>query len=269
MTSIIACVNLKGGVGKTALAVNLAAHCGSSRKMKALLVDLDPQTNATFCCMTIEAWEAHAAANGTIADLLVQRYSSAEGKERSADEVIVKDVFPNVDLVPSHLKLFTIDLDLGGATGRERKLKIGLGKVIDNYDIVICDCPPNLTIPTQNALVLSTHYLVPVSPDFLSALGVGLLLQRVKEFSRDTEHPLSLAGIVISRYGRPARHRDAQVGTLRATFGNDVLDTVINERVTVSEAAEQQQPLCLYSATSPAAEEFGDACEEILGRMGL
>jgi chromosome partitioning protein len=203
----LACVNLKGGVGKTALAVNFSAYCGS-QQLRTLLIDLDPQTNATFSCLRIDAWEKHAAENGTVADVLHARaHTNAEGASRDVASVIVPNVLPNVDLIPSHLDLFTVDLDLAGVTVRETRLRRALQPITENYDVIVCDCPPNLTIPTQNALAMCSHYVVPISPDYLSGLGVGLLLNRVRSLSDDMEQELDLAGIVISRIGRPAAHR--------------------------------------------------------------
>jgi chromosome partitioning protein len=268
MALALACVNLKGGVGKTAIAVNFAAYCGIQGK-RTLLVDMDPQTNATFSCIAIEEWEDHAARNGSVADLLGTRsHTSAEGSMRDVHSVIRRDVFKNVDLVPSHLDLFTIDLDLAGATGREMKLRKALKPVLDSYDIVVCDCPPNLAIPTQNALAFSTHYIVPVSPDFLSSLGVGLLLKRIATLCEDLEHQLTLAGIVISRIGRPALHREETVAALRKTFGTDVLASQIKERAAVAESAEKHRPIFEMN-NYQAAEEFREMSKEILSRMGV
>ena len=179
MTVIVSCINLKGGVGKTALAVNFAAYCGAKGD-KTLLIDLDPQTNASFSSIGVPAWNDHAKKHGTVADLLgARKHTSADGAEKSVESIIYKDAFPRVDLIPSHVDLFSIDLDLAGATSRETKLRKSLKSVKDNYDIIICDCPPNLTIPTQNALAISSHYVIPVSLDFLSALGIGLLLSLI------------------------------------------------------------------------------------------
>ena len=195
MAKIVSCVNLKGGVGKTAIAVNFAAYCGR-KGLKTLLIDLDSQTNATFCCMTVEAWQDHAAKHGTIANLLGARsHANADGLEKNVKTVMKKKVFKNVDLIPSHLDLITLDLDLSSAVARESKLKKALKPVIDDYEIIVCDCPPNLTIATQNALACSTHYVVPVSPDYLSGIGVGLLLSRVKILCDDLDHELEHSGI--------------------------------------------------------------------------
>ena len=265
---IIACVNLKGGVGKTAIAVNFAAYCGRIGK-RTLLIDLDPQTNATFSCMDTDKWEDHAKKNGTVADLLgAKRFTAAEGQKRDVQTVIVKGVFKNVDLIPSHLDLFTIDLDLAAAIARELKLRKAVAPVLDQYEIVVCDCPPNLTIPTQNALALSSYYLVPISPDYLSGLGVGLLIGRVKQLSEDLQNPIKLVGIVISRVGRPAQHRAETVEALRQAFGNSVFETQITERVRVSEAAAKKRPI-FEMGDLAASREFEAISAAILERMGV
>ncbi len=268
MTKVISCINLKGGVGKTALAVNLAAYCGI-KNHKTLLIDLDPQTNATFSTIGVTKWTEHSTKKGTVADLLgARQHTSAEEKEKSAEKVIIHNVFKNVDLIPSHIDLFTVDLDLAGASFRETRLRKSLKDVIDDYDVVICDCPPNLTIPTQNALAFSTHYVVPVSLDFLSAIGVGLLLKRVEEFSGDLEHDLQKAGIIISRVGRPAIHREETEAALRQQFGNDVIKALIHERVAVSKSAESHQSI-FQSMDNAAIEEFTSVCSEIIKRAGV
>ena len=266
MTKVISCINLKGGVGKTALAVNFAAYCGKQGK-KTLLIDLDPQTNATFSTMGVKRWDEEAKINGTVADLLGARnHTSAEDKAKTAEEVIVKNVFYNVDLIPSHIDLFTVDLDLASARFRETKLANSLKDVIENYDVIICDCPPNLTIPTQNALAFSTHYVVPVTLDFLSSIGVGLLVKRVEEFGDDLAHDLLQAGIVISRVGRPALHREETEATLRSQFGDAIIEQTIHERSSVSQAA--QSNISVFDGNDPnARQEFTAVCKELLNRV--
>lgn len=268
MAKIVSCVNLKGGVGKTAIAVNFAAYCGR-KKLKTLLVDLDSQTNATFCCVTVDKWKQHAAEKGTVADLLgVRNHTSAEGFTKKVNDVLIRKVFRNVNLLPSHLDLITIDLDLSSAVARELKLRKALKPVIDKYDIIVCDCPPNLTIPTQNALACSTHYVVPVSPDFLSGIGVGLLLNRVGILCADLDHELEHSGIIVSRRGRPAYHRDEVITTLRKKFKDLVFETELKERVAVSEAASQNRPIYDTGDTRAIA-EFSAMSEELLERIGV
>jgi chromosome partitioning protein len=264
---ILSCVNLKGGVGKTAIAVNFAAYCGMNG-IKTLLIDLDPQTNATFSCMALDAWQKHASEHGSVANLLGARnHTSAEGHEKPADGIIIKDVFKGVDLIPSHLDLFTVDLDLGSEVARETRLRRALKDIVKSYDVVVCDCPPNLTIPTQNALAMSTHYVVPVSLDFLSSLGIGLLLNRIKKLSDDLENPIEHAGIVLSRVGRQSYFKMQTAAALHKTFGNTVLTAQIKERSSVSESAAKNLPI-YQMGDKEADKEFRAFSAELLPRLG-
>ena len=267
MAKVVACLNLKGGVGKTAIAVNFAAYCGRSGQ-KTLLVDLDPQTNATFSCISVDEWEEHASKNGTVADLFGARtHTSAEGKQRDLSTIIRKNVWEGMDLIPSNVELFTIDLELAGAKARETKLRKALAPVMGDYDMIVCDCPPNLTIPTQNALAVCTHYVVPISPDFLSALGVGLLLGQVNKFCDDMTVSPTLAGMILSRIGRPALHRSRTANSLRQQFGPDVFDAEIHERVAVSEAVEKNLSIYAFDGNGSAAQEFAAMSQELIGRI--
>jgi chromosome partitioning protein len=268
MAIVLSSINLKGGVGKTTISVNFAAYCGR-RRFRTLLVDLDPQTNATFSTIGVEKWKEHAKKYGTIADLLGARsHAYAEGKQKTANEVLYKEVFKNVDLIPSHLDLFTVDLDLAGATARERKLSKALKHIEKDYDVIICDCPPNLTIPTQNALAISSHYVVPVSLDFLSALGIGILLGRINELSDDLDQPLKNAGIVISRVGRPAEHRETTEASIRETYKELVFSQTIKDRTDISKAAEQR--ISIFDTSNTAAiNEFNSVFDELYARIGL
>lgn len=268
MTTVISSVNLKGGVGKTALAVNFAAYCGR-KGYRTLLIDLDPQTNATFSCITIEDWQAHAKAHGTVAELLgVRNHTSAEGKKVEAADTIISDVFKNVDLLPSHLDLFTIDLDIAGKTARETLLRKAMKDVLEEYDIVVCDCPPNLTLPTQNALAISTHFVTPVSPDFLSSLGIALLLKRVQTFGDDIERKIEHAGVVLSRVGRTSTFREQTMQSLRDAFGDAMFDAEIRERSVVTEATAMNKSVYQMS-NRDAANEFRAFSRELLGRVGF
>lgn len=267
MAKILACVNLKGGVGKTTLAVNFAAYCGMIGK-KTLLIDLDPQTNATFSCISVEKWQDHADKKGTVANLLgVRNHTNAEGKEVTAVDVLVPGVFENVDLLPSHLDLFTVDLDMSGAPAREQRLKRAIKDILDQYDVIVCDCPPNLTIPTQNALAVCTHYVVPVSPDFLSSLGIGLLLSRVGKLSQELDNPIKNAGIVISRVGRTSTYRAQTIETLRQGFSN-VFNASLTERSDVMEATGKNWTV-FQTGNKAAIDEFTAVSKELLKAIGL
>jgi len=268
VTIVLSSINLKGGVGKTTIAVNYAAYCGNKGR-KVLLCDLDPQANASFGVIGVEGWEQHIAARGTVADLLgARRHKSAQGSAKGFDEVIIKDAWKNVDLIPSHLDLFTVDLDLAGITAREFQLKKSLKEHIDNYDIVICDCPPNLTLPTQNALAISNKYMIPVSLDYLSVLGIALLLSRIKSLSDDLDVSLVNAGIIISRVGRPAKHRADTEAVVRGQFGADVLSGKITDRTAISHAMEKMQSV-YASGDQAAIAEFNHIFAELDQNVGF
>jgi len=267
MGVVLSCVNLKGGVGKTALAVNLAVYAGM-KGLKTLLVDCDPQTNATFCLIPPAEWQKHAGEHGTLANVLgLRTHTSADGQSRRAADVIIRDVKDNLDLLPSHLELFAMDLDLASQNAREFILRRMLRPQLENYQLIVCDCPPNLTLPTRNALAMSSHFIVPVAPDFLAGIGVGLLLERVQEIAEGLEVNLKNVGIVISRHGLPAIHRESIVRTLRDRFKDLVFPGVITERVAISEAASRQCSV-FETSDSNAKREFESVCEEALSRLG-
>lgn len=268
MTIVLSSLNLKGGVGKTTIAVNYADYCGR-KKRKVLLIDLDPQANASFGTIGVDGWEAHTKAKGTVADLLgARKHKSADGVSKSFDEVVKRGVFNNVDLVPSHLDLFTVDLDLAAQTAREFQLRKTLKDHLDDYDIVICDCPPNLTLPTQNALAISTHFVVPVSLDYLSVLGIGLLLSRIQVLSGDLDVELTNAGILISRVGRPARHRAETEAVVRQQFKTDVLQGKITDRTAISAAMEECRSI-FQTSDKDAIAEFNYVFAELDKNIGL
>lgn len=267
MADIVSVVNLKGGVGKTAISVNFAAYCGL-QGLKTLLIDMDPQTNATFSCITVEAWKDFSKKNGTLANLMGARSTTFDKKITDPNSVIKNNVFKNVDLIPSHLEMFTIDLDISGAAARELVLSRALKTIIPNYEIIVCDCPPNLTIPTQNAIAMSSHYIVPVSPDYLSGIGVGLLLSRIGSFRDDLQLPqIPCSGIVLSRVGRPSVFREESAGSMRQEFPELILDAELKERSAVAESAAKQLPIYKMGDKN-AIDEFERMSGEILTRMG-
>lgn len=270
MTKIISFVNLKGGVGKTTLAVSFATYCARKGK-KTLLIDVDPQTNATIWVLGFDAWSKHAKKHGTVADLLgVRAHRKAESKKVLASEVLIRNVSKfSFDIIPSHLDLFTIDLDLASVAMKEVKLKRALDEIKDQYDYIILDCPPNLTVPTQNALAMSTHYVIPTASDFLSALGIGLLINRVEKLGDELQNIPALAGIVISRAGsRNSGVRDSIEQSLRQnpTFGNQLLAGKIKDRQDVI-ACTQESRSVFDSMDSEVISEFNVICKELMRRI--
>lgn len=268
MSVILSSLNLKGGVGKTTISVNYAAYCAKKGR-RTLLIDLDPQTNATFGLIGVGAWEKHIKTKGTVADLLgARRHKSADGKGRPFAECVIKNAWDGVDLLPSHLDLYTVDLDLSGLTAREYQLRKSLKDHMEDYDVIICDCPPNLTLPTQNALAMSSAYVIPVSLDFLSVLGIGILLGRIDDLTNDLDVEIENAGIILSRVGRPARHRAETEATVRGQFSDHILTGKIKDRSAVSKAMEQTHSI-FDSKNADAIAEFNYVFAELDAKLGL
>lgn len=271
MSKIVSFVNLKGGVGKTTLAVSFAAYCAQKKGKRTLLIDLDPQTNATFWSVGYDQWETFSKDHGSVADVLgATAHKAAYDKKKGMGEVTIKKVANfGFNLVPSHLDLYSIDLDLANVPLKELKLKRALAPVLAQYDVVVCDCPPNLTIPTQNALAVSTHYVVPVSLDYLSVLGIGILLNRIKKLGEELENHPTLAGIVISRAGsRPGYVREATEDTIRKTFPNDVLTQKIKDRQDVIECSQKRTSV-FDSRNNDVIGEFRGVCEQLFANVKL
>ena len=270
---VIAFVNMKGGVGKTTCAVNLAAYLARDHQKKVLLVDLDPQTNASLSLMSDEAWAKWAEEHGTMVELLeVAGRRKQEEPVKLADCIVhgVRPELPTLDLLPSHLKLTFIDLDLAARPGRERIFARKLEKVLPEYDLVICDCPPNLQTATQNALYASDYYLVPMQPDFLSSIGLGLLQDRLAYLRKELEFRISCLGIVFTRVRRHiAFHQETMERLPRAPEFRRLhfFRTVVPENITLSEAPMAAQPVVLFDNAAPGAEAFRELAAEVLARL--
>lgn len=275
--TIISLLNMKGGVGKTTVAVNLASHLARDHGKQVLLVDLDPQTNASLSLMPESAWSAWAAEHGTTADIFEVGPEGSRRRDADAHKItdcIVRAVVPEIptlDLLPGHLRLTFLDLDLAARPGRERLLHRKLEKVSDQYDIILLDCPPNLQTATQNALYASDWYLVPMQPDFLSSVGLELLLDRLGYLKQELEFKIRHLGVVFSRVRRHVTFHQETMARLpddkrfkRLHF----FRTVIPENITISEAPMQAKPVALFDAGAPGATAFRELADEVMARLG-
>jgi chromosome partitioning protein len=274
--TVISLINMKGGVGKTTVAVNLAAGLARHHQKRVLLVDLDPQTNASLSLMPEEAWKKWAAGHGTMADVFEldakRRHADAPMKLQDCIVHAVVPEIPGLDLIPSHLKLTFLDLDLAARPGRERIFGRKLAKVLDDYDVILCDCPPNLQTATQNALYASDWFLVPMQPDFLSSVGLSLLLDRLDYLKKELEFKIKCLGVVFSRVRRHvAFHQETMERLPREKEFKKLhfFKTVIPDNVTLSEAPMAAQPIALFDASATGAEAFRDLATEVVARLGL
>lgn len=270
---VISLIQMKGGVGKTTCAVNLAAYLAKDHDQRVLLVDFDPQTNASLSLMSEDQWRQWEEDHGTMADVL-----EAEHKRKSADTIKLSDcIVPNVvpeipglDLIPSHLKLTFLDLDLAARPGRERIFARKVEKVLSNYDLIFCDCPPNLMTATQNALYASDWYLVPMQPDFLSSIGLGLLQDRLGYLRKSLEFKIRCLGVVFSRVRRHIQFHQETMDRLKADKAFKKLhffESFIPENITLGEAPMSAKPINLYDASATGAEAFHNLAQEFLDRL--
>ena len=273
--TVISLINMKGGVGKTTVAVNLAAYLARDHGKKVLLVDLDPQTNASLSLMPEKAWNAWTHEHGTMADVFELDLKRKRDDDHSKlRQCIVKNVVPEIpglDLVPSHLKLTFLDLDLAARPGRERIFTRKLAKVIDDYDVILCDCPPNLQTATQNALFASDWFLVPMQPDYLSSVGLTLLLDRLDYLKEELEFKIRCLGVIFTRVRGHVHFHQETMARLPGEKGFKKLhffNTVIPENITISEAPMQAKPVALFDGSAPGAEAFRALASEVLARLG-
>lgn len=273
--TVISLLNMKGGVGKTTTAVNLAAYLARDHQKRVLLVDLDPQTNATLSLVPERIWSKWSEEHGTMADVLdVGEKRHRDSATRTLADCIIHGVVPEIptlDLLPSHLRLTFLDLDMAGRPGRERIFGRKLEKVLGNYDIVICDCPPNLQTATQNALYASDWYLVPMQPDYLSSIGLDLLLDRLDYLKEELQFRISCLGIVFSRVRGHIRFHVETMERLPGEKGHRRLHffkTHIPENIRLSEAPMEAKPIALYDNSATGAEAFRGLTAEVLARLG-
>lgn len=265
MSRVIAVANQKGGTGKTTTAINLAA--GLSRHdptRRVLLVDVDPQANATavFLGVPFAAGPRQPQA-ATIYEVILG--------DAPAEEVIhtitlqsANDAAPVfMDILPSHLDLASAELELVNAFERERQLQQALAPVLDRYRYVIIDCPPSLGLLTVNALMAAGEVLIPVDPGLFPIIGLNLL-QRTINMVRRANPRLQVLGVVPTLLDRTALARDTRQ-ELADAFGGRLLPA-IPRRVAIGEAHAEGQDIFAYDEGSDGAQAYGDLIREIVNR---
>lgn len=252
MGKIIAIANQKGGVGKTTTAINIAAATAILGH-KVLLIDADPQANATSG-VGIEIEEE----DYTSYDILVH------GKE--AKEAIVETETPHLDLIPSSIDLVGAELELVSAIQREFKMKQALDKIKDDYDFIFIDCLPSLGLITLNALTAADSVLVPVQCEFFSLEGYGKLKNTISLVQSSINPELQIEGVVLSMYDKRLRMANMVVSEVREMVTDYVFDTVIHRNSKIGEAPSMGQPVIIYDASSKGAINFVHLAHEFLQR---
>lgn len=251
-TKILGIINQKGGVGKSTTAVNLAAALGSAGK-QVLLVDLDPQGNATSG-LGIDK----GGITRCIYDLLLN--------DTPLHEVIIPDVAPGLDLVPATINLAGAEVELVSEMARENRLKDTLGSLRGKYDYILIDCPPSLGLLTVNALVASDKLIIPIQCEFYALEGVTKLLDSMKRVKSRLNPSLDIFGILLTMYdGRTMLARQV-AKEVRSFFGKRVFETIIPRTVKLSEAPSYGLPITEYDPHGRGAESYTALAKEVINR---
>lgn len=251
-TKILAIINQKGGVGKSTTAVNLSAALGAMGK-EVLLVDLDPQGNATSGYGIDKR-----ALDGCVYNVLLG--------ETPAEEVILSCVAEGVDVLPSTISLAGAEVELVNEMARENRLKSALGSLRGRYDYILIDCPPSLGLLTINALVAADKLLVPIQCEFYALEGVTKLLDSMKRVKSILNPSLDIFGIVLTMYDSRTNLANQVVNEVRSFFGDEVFETLIPRTVKLSEAPSYGQSILEYAPDNKGALAYNDLAKEVIAR---
>ena len=250
MGKIIAIANQKGGVGKTTTSVNLAASLGVLEK-KVLLIDADPQANASSG-LGIDVEEIE---KGT--------YQLLEHTIK-AEEAIIPTDSPNLDIIPAHIDLVAIEIELVDQDQRESMLKKAIVHLKESYDYILIDCAPSLGLLTLNALTAADSVIIPIQCEYFALEGLGKLLNTIKSVQKIHNDKLDIEGLLLTMYDSRLRLSNQVVDEVKKHFDEMVFKSIIQRNVRLSEAPSYGESIINYDAGSRGASNYLSLAKEII-----
>ncbi len=250
MGKIIAIANQKGGVGKTTTTVNLAASLGVLEK-KVLLIDADPQANASSSL----GIDVDAVEKGT--------YRVLEHSIKAKDAIVASNS-PNVDIIPAHIDLVAIEIELVNIKNRESMLKQAIISLKDKYDYILIDCAPSLGLLTLNALTAADSVMIPIQCEYFALEGLGKLLNTIKSIQKTHNPELDIEGMLLTMYDSRLRLSNQVVEEVKKHFDKMVFKTIIQRNVRLGEAPSFGESIISYDAGSKGANNYLNLAQELI-----
>ncbi len=250
MGKIIAIANQKGGVGKTTTSINLAAALGVLEK-KVLLIDADPQANAS------------SGLGLDVDNVEIGTYQILE-HSNTPEQAIVRSSATNVDVIPAHIDLVAIEIELVDKENREYMLKKSLESVVDKYDYILIDCAPSLGLLTLNALTAANSVIIPIQCEYFALEGLGKLLNTIKSVQKIHNPNLDIEGLLLTMFDSRLRLSNQVVEEVQQHFSDMVFKTIIQRNVKLSEAPSFGESIINFDATSKGAVNYIDLAREII-----
>ena len=251
MGKIVAIANQKGGVGKTTTSVNLAA-CLAVLEKKVLLIDADPQANATSTLVLNPEIE-------------IGTYQLIEGQIK-VEDLIIETTSPNLKIIPANIDLVGIEIELVDKENREKMLLNALETVKDNYDYIFIDCPPSLGLITLNCLTAADSVIIPIQCEYFALEGLGKLLSTIRKVQELHNSKLDVEGILLTMYDSRLKLSNLVIEQVKLHFPDIVFNTIIQRNVRLSEATGNCKSIIKYDATSRGAINYLNLAREFIDK---